>query len=54
MDTYSQTDIWLELKAGNINKAREYLRGSGVPFRDELEKLPENLDGHWISDPAVW
>ncbi len=52
VDTYSQTDIWLELKSDDMNHARELLRGSGVSFRDELEKLPEKLDGHWISDPA--
>lgn len=52
VDSYSQSDIWLELQTDNIKAATEHLHAQQIPLRDELEKLPEDVNGHWISDPA--
>lgn len=52
MENYSQIDIWLEIKTDSISQARSYLDGRNIPFRQELEKLPDGLEASWISDPA--
>lgn len=49
---FSQTDIWLELNTDDITSARTYLLNNGVNFRPELEKLPDDMKGNWMSDPA--
>ena len=52
VENYSQTDVWLEIKTPNLEKATEYLKQNNVPVRDELEPLPAGMKGHWISNPA--
>lgn len=52
VDHFSQTDIWLELNTDNIESARTYLSENGVNFRPELEELPADFKGNWLSDPA--
>lgn len=52
VDNYSQADVWLELRTGDIKMARKYLQENNVPIRNEIEKLPNGLEGSWISDPA--
>lgn len=52
MESYSQTDVWFEIRANDTAAAKKYLSERGVPRRDEVEKLPPDLDGFWISSPA--
>lgn len=49
METYAQSDVWLELYTEDLDAASDYLKGAHIPRRDEIEKQ-EN--GFWISDPA--
>lgn len=50
VDNYTHSEIWLELKTPDVEKATEYLRSRGTEPRDELEEIPDNM--HWIMDPA--
>ena len=52
MDSYAQTDVWMDLETDDIAVAREYLKNHQVPFRNELEKLPADFKANWISNPA--
>ena len=52
MHNYSRSDVWLEVLTDNVEAARSFLASKGVPRRDEVENLPADLDGFWISDPA--
>lgn len=49
METYAQSDVWLELYTQDLDTASAYLKEKQVPRRDEVEKQ-EN--GFWVSDPA--
>jgi len=48
----SKTDIWLELETNDTEAAARYLKNHGVPRRDEIEELPEDFDGFFVTDPA--
>jgi hypothetical protein len=48
----SQAELWLELNASDVGGAAELLESSGIDRRDEIEALPEGLEGFWISSPA--
>jgi len=48
----ARADIWLELETNDTMGAARYLKNHGVPRRDELEALPEDFDGFYVSDPA--
>jgi predicted enzyme related to lactoylglutathione lyase len=50
VDNYTHSEVWLELKTGNVEKATSYLQKQGIDTCDELEKIPDNM--HWIQDPA--
>ncbi|NEE01095.1 VOC family protein [Phytoactinopolyspora halotolerans] len=52
VETYSQTDVWLQLNTDDIDAAMEHLKAAGVPARDELEPLPDPSSAHWIANPA--
>lgn len=52
MDSYAQTDVWMDLETDDIAAAREYLKSHHIPFRNELEKLPADFKADWISNPA--
>ncbi|HSJ67056.1 MAG TPA: VOC family protein [Anditalea sp.] len=52
LDSYAQTDVWMDLETDDIASAREYLKSHRVPFRNELEKLPPDYKADWISNPA--
>ncbi len=52
VDTYAQTDVWLELTTDDVAAATQHLRAAAVPIRDELEPLSPGMPGHWISNPA--
>jgi len=48
----AKSDIWLELETNDTAAAARYLRNHGVPRRDEVEALPEDFDGFFITDPT--
>src|SRR5690606_33963101 len=50
VDNYSHSEVWLELKTDDVNKATDYLQAQKVETCDELEEIPDNM--HWITDPA--
>lgn len=52
IENYSQSEVWLELQTPNLKQAEQYLEKQSVPLQDELEPLPQDLNGHWISSPA--
>lgn len=48
----SQAEIWLEVCTDDIEGASEYLRENGCSRCDEIEELPDDFKGFWISNPA--
>ncbi len=48
----AKADVWLELETNDTLAAARYLKNHGVPRRDEVEALPEDFDGFFITDPA--
>ncbi|WP_151797268.1 VOC family protein [Acinetobacter bereziniae] len=48
----SQAELWLELFTDNFADSVKYLEEAGVVRCDEIEKLPENFKGGWITSPA--
>jgi len=48
----AKADVWLELETNDTMGAARYLKNHGVARRDELEALPEDFDGFFITDPA--
>lgn len=48
----ARSDVWLELETNDTMAAARYLKNQGVPRCDELESLPEDFDGFYVSDPA--
>jgi len=45
----SQAEIWLEIETDNIKEAEAYLKTMGCTRRDEIEPLPIDFKGFWIS-----
>ena len=52
ISTTSQAEIWLEIKADDIEHAAEYFQNHNAVRRDEIEPLPENFKGFWIASPS--
>lgn len=52
VENLPRSDVWLELFTDDVAGAVRHLRAHGVVTQDELEPLPEGMDGHWISNPA--
>ena len=52
VNAMSQAEIWLEVHSENPEKAARYLEEQGVIRRDEIEPLPDNFTGFWITNPA--
>ncbi|MFO1076014.1 MAG: hypothetical protein U1E17_25565, partial [Geminicoccaceae bacterium] len=52
MPHLAQGEMWLELVAADTAAAAQHLDASGVVRCDEVEKLPPDLDGFWIMNPA--
>lgn len=52
VDHLSQAEIWLEVNTDDIDAAADYLDYPDIKRRDEIENLPEEIDGFWISNPA--
>ena len=48
----SHLDIWLEVETSDVAAASSYLQDQGVARRDEVEALPDQFDGFWISSPS--
>ena len=48
----SQAEIWLEIETDNIKEAEAYLKTMGCVRRDEIEPLPSDFQGFWISSPS--
>jgi hypothetical protein len=48
----SKPDVWLELNTNDTESAASYFNTHGVIRRDELEQLPEDFDGFFITDPS--
>ncbi len=52
VDGLSQAEIWLEVIAPDIQLAASHLKSAGIVRRDEIEPLPEGVEGFWITSPA--
>lgn len=52
VDSLSQAEIWLEVFTDNPADADKYLKEHGCIRRDEIEALPDDFKGFWISGPA--
>ena len=50
VDNYSKSELWLELRTADVEKAKNYLEEKGITTCDELEQIPGDM--HWITDPA--
>jgi hypothetical protein len=51
-DHLSQAELWLEVTTDDVPAAADYLAQKGTARRDEIEALPEEFEGFWISNPA--
>ena len=52
MPHLAQGEMWLEVVSPDTAAAARYLADSGVVRCDEVEKLPPDLDGFWVLNPA--
>jgi len=52
VDTASHAELWLEVTTTDPAGAAEHLRGHGIARRDEIEPLPTDSTGFWITNPA--
>ena len=52
MPHLAQGEMWLELVAPRHDSGRQHLEAAGVVRCNEVEKLPPDLDGFWILNPA--
>jgi catechol 2,3-dioxygenase-like lactoylglutathione lyase family enzyme len=48
----SQAEIWLEIVSDDVEAAAAHLEASGCARRDEIEPLPPDFEGFWISSPS--
>jgi hypothetical protein len=48
----SQAELWLEVSTSDVPAAARHVQTAGVDRRDEIEPLPDGLEGFWISSPA--
>lgn len=48
----SQSEIWLEIVANDIQVAQIYLTEKGCSIRNEIEQLPDTVNGFWLSCPS--
>jgi catechol 2,3-dioxygenase-like lactoylglutathione lyase family enzyme len=52
VDQLSQAELWLELVVTDLDRAADKLEAARVARRDEIEPLPEGVNGFWIENPA--
>ena len=45
-------EVWLELNVENTHAAEKYLQEKDIERRENIEKLPKDFDGFWISNPT--
>ena len=50
VDNYAHSELWLELKTDNLDRAVSHLASHRTYTCDELEQIPDGA--HWITDPA--
>lgn len=48
----SQAEIWLEIETDNAFEAKKYLEDQGCTIRNEVEPLPSDVNGFWLSSPS--
>ena len=48
----SQAEIWLEIITDDAAAASKHLERHNLARRDEIERLPEQIEGFWISSPS--
>jgi predicted enzyme related to lactoylglutathione lyase len=48
----SQAEIWLEIVTDDVEGAAAHLEAHGCARRDEVEPLPPDFKGFWISSPS--
>ena len=48
----SQSEIWLEIQTDDIEKAAAVFAEANICRRDEIEPLPDDFNGFWISSPT--
>ncbi|TQV82033.1 hypothetical protein [Denitrobaculum tricleocarpae] len=48
----TQPELWLEVTTPDTVAASDYLQQQGVVRCDQVEPLPEGLDGFWIAAPG--
>jgi predicted enzyme related to lactoylglutathione lyase len=52
ISSISQAEIWLEIKTDDIEQASNYFEEHEVVRRDEIEPLPGEFKGFWVSSPS--
>lgn len=52
IDGLSQAEVWLEVCTDDLEQAAQYLDSHHCQRRDEIEPLPADFRGFWISSPA--
>ena len=50
VDGVSQAETWFEVYTDDLEAAAEYLDENGVVRRDEIEELPDDFEGFWITN----
>ncbi|GAA0341231.1 hypothetical protein GCM10009092_02200 [Bowmanella denitrificans] len=50
--TLSQAEIWLEIVTDNPQAAAEYFNKAGIQRCDDIEPLPADFKGFWITSPS--
>lgn len=52
VSSLSQAEIWLEIITDDIEQAVQYFENYKVVKKDEIEHLPDDFKGFWISSPS--
>ncbi|NDL58814.1 VOC family protein [Phytoactinopolyspora mesophila] len=52
VETYSQTDLWLEVHTDDVDAATARLDKAGITTCDEIEPFVGDSGTHWIKNPA--
>ena len=48
----SQAELWLEIETANPEDATQYLAANGCVFRNDIESLPDTVNGFWLNSPS--
>ena len=48
----SQAEVWLEIQTDDAVEAKQYLEQQGCLIRDDIEPLPSDFNGFWLSSPS--